>query len=301
MGLARGAIKMIAETIRDYHLRGRVLVIGKQDVWGTGQEVKRWLADSGLSPQAGTVELSLKGPLRDRGFVQDISVFQLMGFQEVVTLDNSDFEGAQVIHDLNLAVTEPMLARVGRFDLVIDSGCLEHVFDVSQVLSNFFTLAKVNGVIIHISPSTNHIDHGFYMFSPTLFQDYYGANQFKILRHLLFQYRHPLSRRKWKAYHYLPGALAPFSFGGMPKGLFGIFIAAQKQAHSTCNAVVQQSAYRAAWSQNRAAQQPSRNQNRLQRIARHVPTRLVPFLQSFYDKTRTVGGLGRYLDHYQDL
>ena len=46
MGLARSAIQLIAETIRDHRISGRVLIIGKQDVWGTEIEVIRWLRAS---------------------------------------------------------------------------------------------------------------------------------------------------------------------------------------------------------------------------------------------------------------
>ena len=49
MGLARSAIQLIAETIRDHRISGRVLIIGKQDVWGTEIEVIRWLRECGLT------------------------------------------------------------------------------------------------------------------------------------------------------------------------------------------------------------------------------------------------------------
>src|SRR6266542_2706970 len=137
MGLARGAIKLIAETVTGCKRGGRVLVVGKQEVWGTEGEIIRWLKESGLSPAACETQLALKPDFRRLHFIQDTSLFKLMGFREVVNLDNSDYEGAEIIGDLNRPLAEELLVKAGRFDLIIDSGCLEHIFNVPQVLKNF--------------------------------------------------------------------------------------------------------------------------------------------------------------------
>src|SRR6266550_2384408 len=213
MGLGRAAIKLIAETVRDCKLGGRVLVIGKQEVWGTGQEVRRWLEESGLTPAACEIQLALKQDFRRLQFIQDTSVFKLMGFREVVNLDNSDYEGAEIIGDLNRPLDGELLVKAGRFDLIIDAGCLEHIFNVPQVLRNFYHLAADRGTVIHILPSSNLVDHGFYTFSPTLFQDYYGANRWLILHHYFFQ-TYPSYKTRWKIYEYKPGALNAFAFTG---------------------------------------------------------------------------------------
>src|SRR5437762_6499681 len=157
MGLGRAAIKLIAETVRDCKLGGRVLVIGKQEVWGTGQEVRRWLDESGMTPAACEIQLALKPDFRRLQFIQDTSVFKLMGFREVINLDNSDDEGAEIIGDLNCPLAEELLVKAGRFDLIIDSGCLEHIFTVPQVLKNFDQLAAYNGAGIHILSSNTPV------------------------------------------------------------------------------------------------------------------------------------------------
>src|ERR1051325_11525676 len=134
MGLLRGAIKLIAETVRDSKVAGRVLIIGKQDVWGTEKDVIRWLRDCGLTPAPCKPLISLKPEFRRLNFIQDISLFQLMGFSEVLTLDYSDYEGAEIIFDLNRPIPDDLLVKLGRFDLIVESGNLEHIFNVPQVL-----------------------------------------------------------------------------------------------------------------------------------------------------------------------
>ncbi len=69
MGLARAAIKLIAENVRDHKLQGRVLVIGKQDVWGSQEDVRRWLGESGLTPASHKALPSLKPYFQRLNFI----------------------------------------------------------------------------------------------------------------------------------------------------------------------------------------------------------------------------------------
>ncbi len=304
MGLARGAIKLIAETVGGCKLAGRVLVVGKQEVWGTEAEIIRWLKESGLSPVACETQLALKPDFRRLRFIQDTSVFKLMGFREVINLDNSDYEGAELIWDLNRPLPEELLAKVGRFDVIIDSGCLEHIFNVPQVLKNFFRLAADNGVVIHILPSNNLVDHGFYMFSPTLFQDYYSANRWRILSHYFFQH-YPNYKARWKIYRYNPGGLSAFAFSGMMnRTMCSTYFAAQKQPDATCDANVQQGMYLTAWfKKGDDGDSASRSDwpALRERLKPYVPGSLVPFLMALEARMRKIGGISRYLEHYKDL
>ena len=304
MGLARGAIKLIAETVGACKPAGRVLVVGKQEVWGTEAEIIRWLKESGLSPVACETQLALKPDFRRLQFIQDTSLFKLMGFREVINLDNSDYEGAELIWDLNRPLSEELLAEVGRFDLIIDSGCLEHIFNVPEVLKNFFRLAADKGVVIHILPSNNLVDHGFYMFSPTLFQDYYSANRWRILSHYFFQH-YPNYKARWKIYRYKPGGLSAFAFSGMMnRTMCSTYFAAQKQPDTTGDANVQQGMYLTAWSRKGDDGDSASKSGwpaLRERLKPYVPGSLVPFLMALEAKMQKIGGISRYLEHYKDL
>jgi SAM-dependent methyltransferase len=303
MGLGRAAIKLIAETVRDCKLGGRVLVIGKQEIWGTGEEVRRWLEESGLSPVACEMQLALKPDFRRLQFIQDTSVFKLMGFREVVNLDNSDYEGAEVVWDLNRPLAEELLVKAGRFDLIIDSGCLEHIFNVPEVLKNFYRLAGDNGVVVHILPSNNLVDHGFYMFSPTLFQDYYGANRWRVLCNYFFQH-YPNYKSLWKIYKYKPGALSAFAFTGMmSRSMCSTYFASQKQPGATCDANVQQGMYLTAWSKKVGSDSVPKSAwlSFRERLKPYVPELLIPYLLALESRIQKIGGIARYLEHYKNL
>jgi hypothetical protein len=78
--------------------------------------------------------------------------------------------------DLN----EP-LELAGGFDLVINHGTAEHVFNVCQVFWSMHRMCTAGGYMIHDAPFTGWLDHGFYNFQPTLFYDLAEANGYDLV------------------------------------------------------------------------------------------------------------------------
>ena len=67
-----------------------------------------------------------------------------------------------------------------RFDLLIDTGTLEHCFNVGQAFKNTCEAMRQGGLIVHGAP-LNRFNHGFWSFNPTLYHDFLGDNGFQIL------------------------------------------------------------------------------------------------------------------------
>jgi len=132
-------------------------------------------------------------------------LFHRLGFDEVVATDVSNFEGADLVLDLNQLCVTP--DQQGRYDVVLDGGTLEHVFHLPNALRNVLDFTAVGGRIIHVGPSSNHLDHGFYMFSPTLFWDFYKTNGLDIQTFYLVRYNmFTAARERWLYGEYEPGA-----------------------------------------------------------------------------------------------
>lgn len=89
----------------------------------------------------------------------------------VTSLDISPYEGAGIVHDLSLPCDENLH---GKYDLVIDFGTSEHVYDPISSFRNAANLVKTGGVILHCLPSNGMCGHGFYQFSPDLFHRIYS-------------------------------------------------------------------------------------------------------------------------------
>jgi hypothetical protein len=119
----------------------------------------------------------------------DAFLTDFLGASTINVLDASAYEGADTIHDMNTAIPE---SWHGRYDAVIDSGSLEHIFNVPIALANLANMLKVGGTIFLTTPANNQMGHGFYQFSPELmFRVFSEANGFELRRITLFQGRFP--------------------------------------------------------------------------------------------------------------
>lgn len=233
MGIAKGMVSFLCETGKGTGFQGRVLELGKQDILCTPAEVNKILANFGYPRHA----------LGDER-IDDVQLFKALGFDTVESLDANDYEGAGVIVNLN----EPVPDRLKRqYDVVYDGGTSEHIFNFPQVLRNIFDLLKPGGLVIHASPSHNHVDHGFYMFSPTVFYDFYTANRFEIVKSYVFEFKTESNDHEWLVYDYRPGSIDHMSLGGWGTDPLGIFFAARKTAASTGHIAPQQGTYLKTW------------------------------------------------------
>lgn len=67
------------------------------------------------------------------------------------------------------------------YDVIFDGGTLEHIYSPAAALENIGQCTRTGGVVVHLVPMDNMINHGFYQFSPKLFFDYYGWNKWEML------------------------------------------------------------------------------------------------------------------------
>lgn len=118
------------------------------------------------------------------GFLRDF-----LGATSVTVLDASDFEGADTVHDMNHPVPYDWHAQ---YDVVIDGGTLEHIFNVPTAFTNLADMLKVGGTAFVNTPANNMMGHGFYQFSPEfMFRVFSDANGFDLRNVLLYEARYP--------------------------------------------------------------------------------------------------------------
>jgi len=68
-----------------------------------------------------------------------------------------------------------------QFDLVLNIGTAEHIFNVYQFFKTAHERTVAGGLMMHSSPFTGWPDHGFFNFQPTFFFDLARANGYEIL------------------------------------------------------------------------------------------------------------------------
>jgi len=178
-----GLIPTICRTLILLHKRagfeGPLLTLGNQDVWADYEQLKSFFeslecpyAEAAVRPHTSRL-FAERADARD--FVHARTFFEMMGIKEYNDLDKFEDDAPSILQDLNAPVPPEL---EGRFNLIIDGGTMEHVFDVRQVLENVVRMCRESGWVVHLSPSSNYVDHGFYSFSPCFFYDFYQANGF---------------------------------------------------------------------------------------------------------------------------
>jgi hypothetical protein len=67
------------------------------------------------------------------------------------------------------------------FDLIINTGTTEHVFNQKQVWETIHDACKVGGLMVHAMPLWGWLDHGFYNYHPTFVCDVAAENGYEIV------------------------------------------------------------------------------------------------------------------------
>jgi len=122
--------------------------------------------------------------------------FKMLGLKEVHALDVMPSDGADIIFDLNKELPEDLYEK---FDYIIDSGTMEHVFDTANAIKNLSKMLKPGGIIIHILAAAGYVDHGFYSYSPGFFYDFYSSNGFDVIN---LDLEFMISEGKWSSENY---------------------------------------------------------------------------------------------------
>lgn len=153
-------------------IAARGLVEGKRDCVMLGRQkfdikgkfrrhVRQQLRRAGLDPD-------IPGYQQEDGFAE--TFLRKIGYPEPKSLDASAYENCDLTHDLNEPVPDHLRAC---FDVIIDGGTLEHVFNAPQALDNVFHMLRPGGLFLSLNGIAGWAGHGFYQFSPELVWRYW--------------------------------------------------------------------------------------------------------------------------------
>jgi SAM-dependent methyltransferase len=212
MGISAGTLKLIPLTLMGKHPAGRVITFGVQRVEGGYEDVIS--AMSAVRYPAHHLDVdeitydALSPSYRGHRRIHQETLFKVLGFEQIESVDY--FPAEKPTHQIDLNYPIPSELH-GYYDLVYDGGCMEHCFNVAQVMANAIALLKPGGRVIHHAPMNREINHGFYQFSPTIFFDYYDANGFSELE-MRIHFQLP-EQESYFSYDPRRDSPLPFSFG----------------------------------------------------------------------------------------
>src|SRR5947207_4897958 len=126
MGLDSNAVRFLISA-KGLGVRfDRTLTLGRQWLLLTPAQARKYLAGLTGGPDA---------LVRPDGFADNF--LKALGAVELRTMDFSAYEGADIVQDLNRALPDDLKSS---FDVVIDGGTMEHVFNFAQALKNAMEL-----------------------------------------------------------------------------------------------------------------------------------------------------------------
>lgn len=213
MAIDHSRLRMFLKMQRRYAFKGKILTIGVQDIMASHEDIASLLRKENFPYKE--IPLSERKYRRSKGqkvFEKFFNVknpmhmddlFKMLNFQSVGSLDAFDNDNPAIVHDLNKPIPKEYYQK---YDIVVDIGCAEHVFDVKQVMQNLSNMVKVGGVLYLYLPMLGWHNECFYNFQPPLFFDVFSANGYEdMVLYLNYYPKYFLrdkSKTKWVEYKY---------------------------------------------------------------------------------------------------
>jgi len=139
----------------------RILTLGRLNLSLSRPMMTRCLMEFGLYNGEDQIQRMFSDP---GGFCEPF--LKELGATHIDSLDATAYEGATIIQDLNEAPPHHLHQN---YDVVIDGGTLEHVFNFPVAVRGAMECVKIGGRLISFTQCNNAMGHGFYQFSPELF------------------------------------------------------------------------------------------------------------------------------------
>src|SRR5262249_46538399 len=119
MAITKSAAALLMIQAKKGSFSGHALQLGRQDIWLDANELseiaRKWSFDlKRTSPRHPVKSQFLSG----KDVVDDVYFFKSLGFDEVSSLDGSDFEGATFVQDLNKVPVPDHLKE--KFDVIYE-------------------------------------------------------------------------------------------------------------------------------------------------------------------------------------
>lgn len=161
MGFDVQAVRFLLSAHRSGVSFANTATMGRQELFIDPFLLQRILRSFGMARNDAEVRRILT---EADGFAEPL--LKVLGAEHICSIDASSYEGASVVHDMNLPIPDNLR---GAYSVVIDAGTLEHIFDFPTAIKNCMEMVQEGGHLLLMAPANNFMGHGFYQFSPELF------------------------------------------------------------------------------------------------------------------------------------
>jgi SAM-dependent methyltransferase len=245
---------MIARAILAEHryrpIQGEGLLIGRQTMPFSVFEALQMLRDESvevrpnIDPRASSLLDTTTRYGAGKGQISDVGFFSLFCDTRFRALDVTDYEGAEIVHDMHMPIPDELVETV---DFMWNGSCLDNMFDPATAMRNTVRMLKPGGRVLLMEIGTPH-HNAYTMYSPAFFFDYFAINNFADCKVYvcLFEPEHihsgPFDMFVWKRYE---ATLGQFPLSLFPPNLAVVnYVVAEKGLNSTWEKTPVQGQYR---------------------------------------------------------
>ncbi len=150
------------------------VMLGRQDLLLRPSEIKNIFNQYNMSVDSEEIEHILND---ENHFAEPL--FVKLGAEVIDSIDCMPFEGATIVHDMNLPLPEKLK---NSYSLVFDGGTLEHVFNFPQSIKNCMEMVKVDGHFMSVTPCNNMMGMVFINLAQSSFFEYFVKRTALLLR-----------------------------------------------------------------------------------------------------------------------
>ena len=181
-------------------LPDNVLTLGRQTISMSYEQVLELFKQEGYIPPEKILD-NIKPYLdeetrygKGNNYITDKVFFGLLGIKNIKSMDVTDYENADIIHNLNYPIPNDL---IGQFDFIIDGGTFDHLFDVRVAFENIVKLLRPGGRILQWNAASNFTGAAYISFGPDMFFDYYTINRFADCKVYIAEVNDPGQQEFW--------------------------------------------------------------------------------------------------------
>lgn len=251
MGISAIHAELIIREHKFRPLPKTVHLLGRQTVQLNYQQISAILVRHGIAPSAVSIEIDRTTSFAiasGQDFISDATFFGLLGVTKIRAIDHSDFEGADIILDLNQPISADL---AGTAEFVYGGSVLDNVFDPATYIKNIARLLAPSGRLLDQNLGSFHF-HPYVVTAPAWYFDFFVLNGFEDCKVYFIQAGHV---PHLYGLEFDPDDPFISDFGSAGIGSpFGIAIIAEKGGQSSWERVPSQDQYRdaAEWATFRA-------------------------------------------------
>jgi hypothetical protein len=175
---------------RRRNLPQTVHLLGRQTVLLNFEQACAMVRQHGIEPVAMEPEIDRQtvGALTSpQTYISDRTFFGLLGVRNVVAIDQSGYEGADLIVDLNRPLPPK---HEGSVDFLYGGSVVDNIFNPATYLQNVARLLRPGGRLVDQTLLSQH-HHPYTLLTPAWFQDFFTVNRFRSCTMYVAEYAEP--------------------------------------------------------------------------------------------------------------